>query len=68
MHGTVQKYRRIIKCVDLSTDLANKQMIHERISIAEARSYYSVKYLGKKRFVMDFITVVSINSRVFVTG
>jgi len=61
MHITVQKYRRIMN-VDLSTDLANKQLIHERISIVEARSYYSVKYLGKKRFFMDFITVGSINS------
>jgi len=26
-------------------------MIHERISIAKARSYYSVKDLGKKTFL-----------------
>jgi hypothetical protein len=47
MHITVQKYRRIMN-VDLSTDLANKQMIHECISIAEARSYYSMRDLGGK--------------------
>ena len=28
--------------LDWSADLSNKQMIHEHVSIVEARSYYSV--------------------------